>query len=613
MMKGRQSCIRILLAGIVALGLAAVNLRAQELFSKLVGEVKVGEVAAGGVLEVPFILWGGDVATFHANGGLATKPGTIFDRHGLNLKLTAGDNFPEQVKAYLSGRTPFLRGTFSMLGQASEVLNADPRTRPVVFLQLTWSAGDHMVSRAGLRKLNDLKPEGGKKKKVALQKFGPHAGMFDDVLRSTKVGWDEVEVIWTDDVTGPKGPAELFKKDGTIDACFAITPDMVALTGGLEKIGTGRDGTVKDSHVLVSTASLSRSIADVYACRKDFYDAHREVVEKFVAGYLKACEELLDIKKRASKKEKDALAQYKTILDMTKGIYGKEAVPDDEAADGLISDATFVGLPGNVGFFLDPKNQSGFKNRQEAAMSLAMTLHNAKAPSEFLKPDFGDYSRIKSLGGAKSVTEISNVVEPRFKDVKLEDIRPEDAIVDFTIGFEPNEAVFEQEQYGPTFDRALKQSSTFGNAVMVVRGHADVSKVLNDFVKAGLESGHLKRLGNPGKFQYFLDGNELDLKNTKQVIEAIQKTDFAESKRAITALQQLSQQRAETVKKAILSFAERNNIRVDESQIKPEGVGILEPVVTQPRTVEDMAKNRRVEFRLSKVPVEKIGTSDLIY
>jgi len=610
MMKGRQSCIRILLAGIVVLlGLAAVNLRAQEPFSNLIGEVKVGEVAAGGVLEVPFILWGGDVATFHANGGLATKPGTIFARHGLNLKLTAGDNFPEQVKGYLSGRTPFLRGTFSMLGQASEVLNADPRARPVVFLQLTWSAGDHMVSRAGLRKLNDLKPEGGKKK-VALQKFGPHAGMFDDVLRSTKVGWDEVEVIWTDDVTGPKGPAELFKNDPSVDACFAITPDMVALTGGLEKIGTGRDGTVKGAHVLVSTASLSRSIADIYACRKDFYDAHREVVEKFAAGYLKACEELLDIKKRASDKDKDALAQYKAILDMTKGIYGKEAVADDEAADGLISDATFVGLPGNVGFFLDPKNQSGFKNRQEAAMSLAITLHNAKVPSEFLEHDF-DYSRIKSLGRMESV--ISNVVKPRFDKVKLEDIKPEDAIVDFTIGFEPNEAVFEQEQYGPTFDRALKQSSTFGNAVMVVRGHADLSKVLNDFVKAGLESGHLKRLGNPGKFQYFLDGNDLDLKNTKRVIEAIQKTDFEESKRAVTALQQLSQQRAETVKKAILSYAERNNIRVDESQIKPEGVGILEPVVSQPRTDEDMAKNRRVEFRLSRVPVEKIGTSDLIY
>src|SRR5271166_6845167 len=386
---------------------------AQEPFSKLTGDTAVGAVKEGGTLEVPFILWGGDVATFHANGGLATKPGTIFNHHGLDLKLTPGDNFPEQVKGYLSGRTPFLRGTFSMLGQASEVLNADPRARPVVFLQLTWSAGDHMVSRAGVRKLNDLKPEGGKKK-VALQKFGPHAGMFDDVLRSTKVGWDEVEVIWTDDVTGPKGPAELFKNDPSVDACFAITPDMVALTGGLEKIGTGRDGTVKGAHVLVSTASLSRSTADIYACRKDFYDAHREVVEKFAAGYLKACEELLDIKKRASDKDKDALAQYKAILEMTKGIYGKEAVPDDDAADGLISDATFVGLPGNVGFFLDPKNQSGFKNRQEAAMSLAITLHNAKVPSEFLEHDF-DYSRIKSLGRMESV--ISNVVKPRFDKV----------------------------------------------------------------------------------------------------------------------------------------------------------------------------------------------------
>jgi len=61
-----------------------MKLRAQEPCSKLVGEVKVGEVAAGGCGRLPFILWGGDVATFHANGGLATKPGTIFARHGLD-------------------------------------------------------------------------------------------------------------------------------------------------------------------------------------------------------------------------------------------------------------------------------------------------------------------------------------------------------------------------------------------------------------------------------------------------------------------------------------------------------------------------------------------------
>src|SRR5271156_5565901 len=46
---------------------------------------------------------------------------------------------------YLSGKSPLLRGTLSMLGQESQRLTERPEHTPVVFLQLTWSAGDHLV------------------------------------------------------------------------------------------------------------------------------------------------------------------------------------------------------------------------------------------------------------------------------------------------------------------------------------------------------------------------------------------------------------------------------------------------------------------------------------
>src|SRR5262249_54796672 len=92
------------------------------------------------VREVPFILWGGDVATFHANGGLETRPGSIFDKLGIRVKLKRGDKFEqEQVKPYLANQSPFLRGTMSMLAQVSEQVSRSPESRPVVFLQLTWS------------------------------------------------------------------------------------------------------------------------------------------------------------------------------------------------------------------------------------------------------------------------------------------------------------------------------------------------------------------------------------------------------------------------------------------------------------------------------------------
>ena len=63
---------------------------------------------------------------------------------------------------------------------------------------------------------------------------------------------------------------------------------MLGLTGGLDASGSGAEGTVKGARVLNSTQQMSRSIADVYAVRRDWFDANKDWVKKFVAGYLKA-------------------------------------------------------------------------------------------------------------------------------------------------------------------------------------------------------------------------------------------------------------------------------------------------------------------------------------
>jgi len=48
---------------------AAAGAPAQTEFKELVGDVQVGEVKKSATLRVPYITWGGDMATFYANGG----------------------------------------------------------------------------------------------------------------------------------------------------------------------------------------------------------------------------------------------------------------------------------------------------------------------------------------------------------------------------------------------------------------------------------------------------------------------------------------------------------------------------------------------------------------
>src|SRR4026207_1418796 len=154
---------------VVLLAWCAVVYGQERRFLDLVGPGAVGAVTQTAPLQVPYITWGGDMATFYGNGGLSTKAGTIFQKQGLNLKLTAGDDFAQQVRDYRAGKTPFLRGTFHMIGLASEVIGSDPRTKGVVIPPMPWSAGDHMVARGNIKTMTELKG-----KTIALQQGGPH-------------------------------------------------------------------------------------------------------------------------------------------------------------------------------------------------------------------------------------------------------------------------------------------------------------------------------------------------------------------------------------------------------------------------------------------------------
>ncbi len=607
--------IRFLIVVSLAL-VAAPKSFAQELFSQLVGPIQVGPVESGPkasnkTVQVPYIFWGGDIATFLANGDLKTQQGSTYQQMGLDMQLVAGDDFVGQVRNYVSGKSPMLRGTMHMIGLAGEVLGADPRTKPVIVLQLSWSAGDHIVAKKGVKNLNELKG-----KKIACQQGGPHVGLLYDSLAAAGLGREDVEIVWTKDITGPDGPAVAFKNDASIDACCVVTPDMIGLTSGLDATGTGAEGTVEGAHVVNSTVQMSRSIADVYAVRRDWYDANKEWVSKFVAGHLKATEQLVAMRKafgETGKMSKD----YQQILNLSQRIFGKEVLPTLEGdVHGLLLDCGFVGLPGQIAFFKQKSNASGFDEVMSRSINLATQWKYAKARAGFEPNDF-DYKKLAQLGGIEYVEPTS--VE-RFNpsaestEMFLGENLDANTIVSFSINFEPNEQSFSSDRYGAEFLRALKQASQFGNAAVVIRGHADPSKTLMDLIKAGIAKGIIQQNGTQGNYRYFMNGKPLDLSRTKEVVDLIKNGSFGggNTDPAVTmqAALSLSQARAEAVKKSLEKFAKDSGITVDLSQIVPVGAGIMEPVIPKPRNIDEAKENMRVEFRIVKVNPEALTPTD---
>ncbi len=310
--------------------------------------------------------------------------------------------------------------------------------------------------------------------------------------------------------------------------------------------------------------------------------------------------------------------EYRSLLALSQKIFGASVLPTLEVdAHGLLLDCSFVGLPGQIAFFEQSGNLSGFEAKMKESLDLATSWGYAKSRNGF-EPSGLDYREVAKLAGIpyeapKATERFSNSAEST--GVFFGENLDANTIVSFTISFEPNQQEFSADRYGAEFNRALKAASTFGNARVVVRGHSDPTKTLLDFVKAGMQRGLIKQTGQPGNFRYFYKEQPLDLGNIKEIIKLIESGAMAGAGKedpmvTMQAALALSKARADQVKTSLLNYAKQQGVNVDLSQITPVGAGIAEPVIAKPRSDDEARENRRVEFRIVKVDAETITPTD---
>ena len=146
----------------------------------------------GGPLKVPTITWPGDVAT------VDTDMEGLFKQEGLDVKLFCENDFAKQVKGFIQGDTPFLRGTMGMINSACEACDK-AGVDLVVIYQLTWSdGGDVMVVRPGINQLTDLRG-----KNIALQLYGPHMDFLTTLLAKAGLKPTDVKMRWMKELSVP--------------------------------------------------------------------------------------------------------------------------------------------------------------------------------------------------------------------------------------------------------------------------------------------------------------------------------------------------------------------------------------------------------------------------
>jgi outer membrane protein OmpA-like peptidoglycan-associated protein len=583
-----------------------------------------GDVLPGTPTNVGYILWGGDIPIFWGMGGTQTRAGTIFAEYGLNFKLFAADDTAAQIAMYKSGETPFLRMTAPTVNRYLAELCPTPNaaTCPELAFQLTWSAGDHLVCREGVTDIKQLKS-----KTIAIQQAGPHESFLFDILRDVGLTMKDVNIVWAKNISGADSPPDAMRKNSNVDCAFVISPDMFALSGSLTGKGTGAEGSIKGAHVLVSTADRRKSIPDVYYVRHDFNEKNRDTVTKFAAAYLKSVEKIMALRRDYDDKNKGS-EELRALLAFAMQVNDtwKSGCPSEADTYGLLQDASFVGLAGNVEWF-GANNPTGHKYFSDLANDLAAALGITTTRVDVTSANI-DWSHAVFNGLVSGNVKRTARFNAEAVQADIEKLNQTGAIADntmlsFVAYFSENQVEFNETQYGTQFDEVIKLASKYTRAPIVIRGHTDTTLLVATILKKGIATGLVKQAGSPGNYSYSIDGKPLDLNSAKQVLALANqpnidntREDPDPAKRAVSpsriaeAATALSRDRAQQVRNALIAYASKKGSKLDESQIQVVGAGANDPFIVKPRSADEAAKNRRVEFSIVRVSAEAATASD---
>lgn len=558
------------LSGIILACLMAFSVQAAPRYIQLkpmqqLVNIPVAKVPANANI-LPIITWGGDIATIYANGSQRnTAAGSIFANHGLDFKLEREDVFANQVKNYIAGKTPYLRGTLGMINSASDLLSNSPATKPVVFYQMTWSAGgDALVVKNNISKVMDLKG-----KTIALQAYGPHMDYLARILGDANLSVNDVNIKWLPDLTGTDNSPMAALYEAEVDAAFVIIPDALALTSG-GNVGTGSEDSVKGARILMSTKTANRVIADVYAVRSDYYQANQQKVHALAKALMEAEEGLSKLISNRSAMS----SQYKKTFTSAAEILldSPEALADTE---GLYADCEFVHFDGNVKFFTDksyPRRMEKMSSEINAGLKQFGLI---QADNQLAKASI-NYKQLKTSLGVTTQSdqsrfnkdEVSKLVNRKQQQNSLE----EGELFSFDVFFNPNQTSFSAELYKDDFARVIDLAATYGGAIISVEGHSDPMGYLR-----------AKKQNSPA----------VVLGRIKQ------------------SARNLSLGRAQSVRDEIINYATSKGISMDSAQFATVGHGIAQPSTgicgsdpCAPKTQDDWRSNMRVKFRIIQVEAE---------
>ncbi len=403
-------------------------------------------------------VWAGWSPIIYANNGF--KPGKTWKAASgkeFKVELVLIDDPIAMRDAYAAGNLHVGWATLDMLPLFLEGLRKDTRVMPRVFQQVDWSnGGDGIVVRDAIKTMADLRG-----KTVVLAQNSPSHFFILNALINAGVQPAEVQFKFTQDAFQA---AAAFNADKSLAGCVSWAPDIY----NLEK--------VKGNHMLVTTATANKLIADVWFARADFAKDNPDIMEGITRGIFDA---MVDLKSQDAKQK------------VAKLMAAGYSIPESDAL-GMLGDAHSTNYAENRDFFLNQNNPTSFERTWDTAYFLYKRINTVTEKTAF--DQVMDFSVIQKLGSEQKYASQKNEYDIQFAPASAGTVQGEkDEILTKTvvIHFFPNSWDINkkvtravngkdaEELYDPNVGFVVEEigklAGQYGAARIVIEGHTDAS------------------------------------------------------------------------------------------------------------------------------------------